>query len=201
MMGLNSISSAMLPGFPNPVLDSQRSFRLILEAIAHPGKILSIPGDFGVPTPLHPASAAVCLTLLDFETPLWTDLSEGSGALSWLRFHCGCPLEKLSARATFALIADPVHAPDLRSYSIGQEESPENSTTVIIQVEDVRAEGSKCLSGPGIRTNSLLEVKGLPEGFWSSWRENHLLYPLGVDVFLTAGTKIVGLPRTTRVEG
>jgi alpha-D-ribose 1-methylphosphonate 5-triphosphate synthase subunit PhnH len=200
MMGLNPISPAMLPGFAHPVLDSQKSFRSILEAIAHPGRILSIPGEFDVPAPLQPASAAICLTLLDFETPLWTDLGEGSGSLSWIRFHCGCPLEKLPARASFALIADPLHAPDLRSFSIGQEESPGNSTTLIIQVADVRAEGSKCLSGPGIKTNSLLGVKGLPENFWSSWRENHLLYPLGVDVFFTAGTKIVGLPRTTRVE-
>jgi alpha-D-ribose 1-methylphosphonate 5-triphosphate synthase subunit PhnH len=31
-------------------------------------------------------------------------------------------------------------------------------------------------------------------------RENQGLFPRGIDVLITAGSRLVGLPRTTRVE-
>ncbi|MNS82865.1 Alpha-D-ribose 1-methylphosphonate 5-triphosphate synthase subunit PhnH [compost metagenome] len=56
------------------------------------------------------------------------------------------------------------------------------------------------LSGPGIQTRQTLRAAGLPDGFWREWRRNHQRFPLGVDVFLTQGRRICGLPRSTRVE-
>jgi alpha-D-ribose 1-methylphosphonate 5-triphosphate synthase subunit PhnH len=56
-------------GFVDPVLDSHRVFRAALDAISHPGRVLTLSAPEMPPAPLGSASAGVCLALLDFETP------------------------------------------------------------------------------------------------------------------------------------
>ena len=83
----------MLAGLADPTLDSQRIFRSLLEAMAHPGRIVDVAVELQAPSPLHPAAAAACLTLLDFDTPLWLDEAAARpDAVEWLRFHSGAPI-------------------------------------------------------------------------------------------------------------
>jgi alpha-D-ribose 1-methylphosphonate 5-triphosphate synthase subunit PhnH len=189
-----------LPGFSDPVLDSQRSFRVLLEAMSHPGRIFRLELAMEVPAPLHIAAAASALTLLDFETPLWTDLAFDSEAVNWIRFHCGCPLAKDPFSGRFALITDGRSLSRIDSFHPGLDESPETSATLIIQAGGLFFGRGKKLTGPGIDNEYLLAVEGLGEDFWAAWKTNHSLYPLGVDVILTAGRQLAALPRTTRVE-
>ena len=56
------------------------------------------------------------------------------------------------------------------------------------------------LPGPGIQDRSAIAVAGLAPAFTTQWSANHALFPRGVDVFLAAPQRIVGLPRTTRIE-
>ena len=65
-------------GFEDPVLGPQQTFRAILEAMAKPGMLVKINSGLYFPEGLNAASAAVCLTLFDNETPLWTDLNWNS---------------------------------------------------------------------------------------------------------------------------
>lgn len=57
------------------------------------------------------------------------------------------------------------------------------------------------LTGPGINGQRTLSVSGLAQDFWTQWRANHGLFPLGVDVFLIQGNRLCGLPRTVVAEG
>src|SRR3546814_8636166 len=61
------------PGLADPVHDSQRLFRGLLTALAHPGRAVTLSGAPEGPLPLDPATTAAALTLLDGETPLWLD--------------------------------------------------------------------------------------------------------------------------------
>jgi alpha-D-ribose 1-methylphosphonate 5-triphosphate synthase subunit PhnH len=192
--------SKLLPGFPVPVLDSQYTFRQVLDAMAHPGRVIPLDTKIQVPRPLQGATAAVCLTLLDLETPLWMDVDEKSGAAGWLRFHCGCPLVDSPFAARFALISRGYGVPALDQFNSGQDEFPEQSATLIIQVSGFTSGSGRCLRGPGIERLERLEVHGLPDEFWTAWRLNQRRYPLGVDVLFTAGSTLVALPRTTEVE-
>lgn len=189
-----------LPGFSDPVLDSQLAFRTVLGAISYPGRIFPLDVGLDVPEPLHPSSAAVVLALLDFETPLWTDLPFDSEGLEWLRFHCGCPLAEEPGESRFALITgDPTRIP-LGRFCPGTDESPGESTTLIIQGEGLSFGKGRRLTGPGIEKERFLEAEGIPEAFWTAWKANHSRYPLGVDLILTAGEVLAALPRTTLVE-
>lgn len=97
----------MLPGLADPVLDSQRIFRSVLVAMAHPGRVVVVAGPAEPPHPVHRAAAAVCLALVDMETPLWLDpVTRTAEVLEGLRFHCGCPIVEEPRSARFALIVD-----------------------------------------------------------------------------------------------
>ena len=193
---------ALNAGFSEPVFDSQRAFRAVLQATSHPGRIVDVGTPVDAPPPLHPAAAAICLALIDFETPVWIQpVAADTGALSqFLRFHCSSPLTADPALAAFAVIHDSAHMPPLSAFSGGQIDYPDRSTTLLIQVEGLSAVRRVRLSGPGIKDTQQFAPSGIPERFWTEWRDNGALFPCGVDVLLICGSHVAALPRTTRVE-
>jgi len=192
----------MLTGLADPTLDSQRIFRSILEAMAHPGRIVDVAVGLQAPPPLHPAAAAACLTLLDFDTPLWLDdAAARPDVVEWLRFHCGVPVVVWPQAARFALIAEPERMPSPDAFDLGTAEHPERSATLIVQVQTLLGGTGRRLTGPGIADEARLEVAGVPDAFWTWAATNHALFPRGVDIVLSAGRVIAALPRTTEVEG
>jgi len=193
-------SRKLLPGFADPVNDAQATFRTALDAMAHPGRVVETTAASGVPTGLSPALAALLLTLVDVDTPLWLPDGIDSGVLDFLRFHCACPIVPSPSLARFACVPAGFAAPALSACHPGDPAYPDLSTTLLIEVESLEAGAEVTLSGPGIQTRQALRAAGLPDGFWREWRLNHQRFPLGVDVFLTHGRQLCALPRSTRVE-
>lgn len=152
------------------------------------------------PPELNPAAAAVCLTLLDGDTTLWTDLDTGSPVLPWLRFHCGCPVIDATGRSDFALATAAGRLPPLEAFRRGTDEAPETAATVILQVEALDAIGGCRLRGPGIPEHRSLAVAGLPAGFWNQRRQVCAAFPMGLDFIFVCGDEVAALPRTTQVE-
>lgn len=188
------------PGFVDPVLDSQRAFRAVLDAMAHPGRVVTATAP-GAPAPLGLAAAAVCLTLLDFDTPLWLDAAAGTAeVVDYLRFHCGMALVEAPAAARFVLIADVTRMPSLDDIEAGTDERPDLSATVVVQVAGLTPGRGPRLTGPGIEGEARLEVAGAPQ-LWAMASANAERFPRGVDFILCAGDRLAALPRTTRVEG
>jgi len=190
-----------LPGFADPVLEAQASFRAILDAMAVPGSLHVAGAGLRPPAPLAPATAAALLTLVDGETALAVDAA-ASPALPWIGFHCGA-LPVPAARARFLLA---LSCPDLPALNAGSHEAPEESCTVILQLAalGMPALGSGArfrLSGPGLKEPAILAATGLPANFAACWAANHALFPRGVDMILCAGGTIAALPRSVRMEG
>ncbi len=181
------------PGFADPVLDAQASFRAVLEAMSRPGRVQAVVAPPELPPGLSPAAAAMLLTLVDAATPL--HLTAGAEAEAWVRFHCGCPLVEVQD-AVFVL--DP--AARLEALDAGTEEEPENGATLILEVAGLEEGRGWRLRGPGIRGEHRLQVRGAPEGFLAAWARNRARFPRGVDVILCAGVQIAALPRTVQIE-
>ncbi|WP_374444334.1 phosphonate C-P lyase system protein PhnH [Stella sp.] len=193
---------APAPGFADPVADSQRTFRALLDAIARPGTVARVGAAVAAPAPLSPAAAASLLTLVDFETPLWLDPAARAPEVdTWLRFHCGAPLVPDAAQARFALVAGPATALlPLDRFPAGDDAYPDRSATLIVLVADLRPGSGWRLTGPGIEDEARLAVDGLPAGFAAAWAANRALFPRGIDLFLAAGDRVAALPRTVRIE-
>lgn len=185
----------MQPGFTDPVLDGQSVFRAVLEATSRPGRVQEISAGLTPPAPLHPATAAVLLTLADAETPVFSDA--GAAAAEWLRFHAGCPLVAAPATAAFLLATGT--PPALEEIGLGSDEAPQEGATLVLQVASLAEGGALRLSGPGIEQEHRLHVEALPEGFLAARAALAPLYPRGVDIILCAGTRVAALPRTTIV--
>ncbi|WP_193369539.1 phosphonate C-P lyase system protein PhnH [Pelagibius marinus] len=195
-------TAELRPGLADPVHDSQHIFRGLLTALAHPGRPVTLPGDVAGPEPLDPATTAVALTLLDYDTPLWIDwIADTPPLRAYLKFHCGCPLVERSQDAAFGLVTDPENMPRLALFAQGRDQYPDSSASLLLQVPSLEEGPAVTLKGPGIRETATIRPAGLPDWFWNDWRLNAAQFPLGVDIFFTCGRSVVGLPRSILAEG
>lgn len=181
--------------FDDAVVDSQRTFRAILDAMAHPGRILPVTG-IRPPPGLSAAAAATLLTLADHDTPLWLAPTH-LAARPWIQFHAGAPIVTDPDRCAFALTAD---AAGLARFPVGTHEEPETSTTLIVEIAEFGRGRRYCLTGPGLEDHAILTADGLGADFVTLWAANHALYPCGVDLILCAGDRLTALPRTVAIQ-
>lgn len=196
------LDSAFVNGFDDPVAGAQRVFRLLLDATACPGTIADVEEILGTAPPcFDPATAAILLTLADPETSVWTAGPYSTDlAQRWLRFHTGVDLADDKQCAAFALTSGMDMGEQLSGFALGDERYPERSTTVLVSCESLEGGSPITLSGPGIETTRRIAPRGLRAGFWTEVQRNNALFPLGVDLILTAGTKFLCIPRSTRIE-
>jgi len=188
------------PGFRDAVRGSQTCFRAVLDAMAHPGRVVTLPPslDGAPPVPLGDAAAAVALTLCDIDTPVWLDAAAAPAA-GYLAFHCGAPLVDNPADARFAIIADPAAAPPLDRFALGSDEYPERSATLVIEAAGFGGDTGVGLRGPGIDRETRFAVTELPARFWRERAALAELFPRGVDVLFACGSRLAALPRSTQV--
>ncbi len=187
-------------GFAEPVVGAQSSFRALLSALSAPGTTRTVTAAHEAPAPFGPALGAACLTLLDYDTPVWLDPILDGTAIAWLRFHTGAPIVYEPDAAAFAIILAPQDLPPIGRFCLGSDEAPESGTTLLVQVPDFREGRGLHWSGPGIAHRRTVSIDGLASSFWTGRHALSELGPRGVDAFFFAGDRVIGLPRTTRVD-
>ena len=200
---VDSVSNqAIGSGLADPVLDSQRIFRLTLEAMSHPGRVIELPELVDTQSLVSDAIASICLALADLDTPVWIQPGEsfpGRELAAMLRFHCGCTITENPENAAFALIHDARLMDSLQRFAVGSAEYPDRSTTLLVAIENFEQGDPWVLKGPGIAGHRMLSPAGLPVSFRREWHENTSVFPRGVDLILCSGRRIAGLPRTTMI--
>jgi alpha-D-ribose 1-methylphosphonate 5-triphosphate synthase subunit PhnH len=190
----------MKSGFASQTFDSQKVFRTLLDAVASPGEIMTLDVDMDFQEPVHYASGAILLTLMDFETPFWTDLESRNDAVHWLRFHTGAPYIYTAAQAGFALVTDYDTFDTPEQFNPGTIESPDHSTTLIMHTRGMNDRGRIRLTGPGIQKERFINLKGIKEKFFAKRKEIIQAYPLGIDMIFVCDRQFTAIPRTTALE-
>jgi alpha-D-ribose 1-methylphosphonate 5-triphosphate synthase subunit PhnH len=185
-------ADALEGGFTEAPVQSARAFREILEAMARPGTIRRVQGA-RPPEPLSIAAGTVLIVLTDPTTRLHlSGRADCQAVRDWIAFHIGAPLSS-AEDADFAVGTWDTLQPVTR-FRIGQPDYPDRSATLIVECDRLVNHGP-ALTGPGIEAATWLN---LPET--TAFRANRALFPLGFDTLFTAGDRIAGLPRSTRVE-
>ena len=191
--------SALAAGLLDPAHDSQRFFRTVLEAFAHPGRIMALDQPPVAIAPLSPAATAILLTLVDRDTPLWLAASLATPSVcESVRFHTGAPLVIDRDAVAFAVMA--ADNTSLDGFAVGTDRYPDRSATLIIEVPSLREGSATVWRGPGIAEGVRVAIAGLPSNFWADWAANRALLPCGIDVVFASGGEVVALPRSIAVE-
>ena len=181
-------AAALGAGFADPPRDGARAFRALMDAMARPGRIVTVDG---IDAPgLSPAAAATLLTLADGDAPVHLAGSART-AEGWLAFQTGAPLVG-KPDCAFAVGPWADLAP-LDPYAIGTPDYPDRSATLIVEMAELTTDGPT-LTGPGIADTARLS---LPDP--DALRANAARFPLGLDLILCAGDRIAALPRSTRI--
>lgn len=187
--------------FADPVFAAQSVFRDLMDGFARPGTIKRLGATSTPPVPLAAAAGAVALTLCNHDTPVWlTPALSKSAVPQWIAFHTGAPLTTSKTDTRFAFIEKGAAFPGFDQFSLGTQEYPDRSTTLVIEVEALTGGPVLTAKGPGIKDVADVAVKGVPDVFLEFWTANRAIFPRGVDLVLTAGDKLVCLPRTTRLS-
>ncbi|MEX2454694.1 MAG: phosphonate C-P lyase system protein PhnH [Rhodospirillaceae bacterium] len=188
-------------GFDDYTLDSQAVFRAVLDATARPGRISTVRARPETPAPLDVATTAVALCLFDHDTRIWLgDGIAGVAVYEYLRFHCGCPIVKSGLAADFAVVLAAAGVPGLSQFDTGSDAFPDRSATLVIQVPDLEGGAPVRLTGPGIETEEILKIAGVPDYFWNERLTQQEMFPRGIDLVFACGDRLVALPRSTEIE-
>jgi alpha-D-ribose 1-methylphosphonate 5-triphosphate synthase subunit PhnH len=188
----------LTPGFDDPELVNQQTFRAIVKALDNPGYLVRIKSKPSVPEILNPASAAIFLTLGNDETTVWSDLNWSSPLIEWFQFQCGCSIVTEPCMASLALITKPIAMPPLDHFRIGGEEQPDTSATLIVQVGELSAITAMGPFGPQENKMVRRTLMGEPINFWDYWYQRSKLFSLGIDIFFTCDDILTALPHTNK---
>jgi len=195
-------TSAELPaGFADKVLSAQTTFRSVMDAMARPGTVRRVTAGVGTPSSLMRGTAAIALTLFDHDTSIWLDrrMAATPEIAKWLKFHCGAPVIADSSVCSFALVGHGKELPAFDRFSLGSNEYPDRSTTLILQVESLNEGRTYELHGPGIDGTAILRAMIEPGDLLDRLAINATLFPRGIDVMLVHDDAVVAIPRTTRL--
>ncbi|MBV8041040.1 phosphonate C-P lyase system protein PhnH [Pluralibacter sp.] len=186
--------------FSLPVQDAQHSFRRLLKAMSEPGVIVSLHQLKYGWQPLCVATTSVLLTLADNDTPVWLSASvDNDIARQNLRFHTNAPLVEQPQQAVYAVTDNTISAEQLNALSTGTAVAPETSATLIVQVASLSGGRMLRLTGAGIADERMVAPQ-LPECLIHALTERPHPFPLGIDLILTCGERLLAIPRTTHVE-
>ena len=188
------------PAFTLPVQDAQHSFRRLLKAMSEPGVIVSLHQLTHGWQPLNLATTSVLLTLADSDTPVWLSASlQNDIASQNLRFHTSAPLVDQPQQALFAVADEKISHEQVNALAEGTAVAPETSATLILQVSSLSGGRMLCLTGAGIADERMVAPQ-LPECIIHELTERPHPFPLGIDLILTCGERLLAIPRTTHVE-
>ncbi|MYM57197.1 phosphonate C-P lyase system protein PhnH [Thalassovita mangrovi] len=170
---------------PNPDETlANRAFDALLWALSRPG----LPRD--LPTA---GETAIIAALIDRECRVFS----ADPALIPLLAETGAEIADLPQADHVFLGALGSLAP-LSQLGLGSDLYPDDGATAVIRVNLGSGDRLR-LTGPGVDGALDLQIGGLPGGFWQARRER-IRYPMGFDLILIDGTRVVGIPRSTSVE-
>ena len=187
------------------VLDAQRAFRVLLSTLARPGTVARLSAAPPVPPGVDARLAQIAQVLLDREVAFATD---GAGLLARHVAAVTGSRWVAAADADYLLAAGGAPLAELTVLSAGSPEFPDAGATAVLSVRqllggtgDASGGMALTLAGPGIASEARVWIDGLhPENLDTFVRRN-TDYPLGIDVFLVAGSgDVLGLPRTVRIR-
>jgi len=180
------------------VFDSQKVFRLVLDAISSPGKVVDIKETADKLFGRNRVLLTLAVTLLDNEVSFNAcdndSLTEDITSLTLAGW------ERVEA-ADFIFINDPDHMEYvIKNAKYGTLADPHKSATIIVQ-NDNEPVDRMILSGPGIDGQIEVSVSNTVKNAVLIRDAQNYEYPQGIDfLFISGAGELFAIPRLTRME-
>jgi len=172
------------------------TFRTILAAMSHPGKVYRLPEFESEET----AAVELLSCLLDNEVGVAVI---GDPALeSELVQYTDCRLVPAN-QADFIIVDHVADTAVLTGCKLGSLEYPDGGATIIYLVDGLsQSDGGVTLSGPGIDGSIALRINGLAGGELARLSDLNSGFPLGVDAIFFVrrrSGRIACIPRSSKI--
>lgn len=184
------------------MMQRQKVFRVLLDALSHPGTLFSFQAEKQYPKELYNQTMAITHCVLDGEITYCalavSDMTKQEIEIYTLSNEG--PLAVADFVIASANVSGEVLNEAIQKMKKGDLMNPHDSATLILEVKKLDHSGMVRMSGPGIRSEQMLGIVGHHD--WIDYRNEAVSeFPLGVDVFLIdEHGSVVGIPRTTRLE-
>ncbi len=184
------------------IFDAQRIFRSLLDAMANPGRIITLPEIDIKPPAANRYPLLLLMTLLDHEVSFCVMGGAQTQVTEYLKTNTGSKESRLEDSDFILVYGGSSHGliPGAR---VGTLEYPDESATVIYDLDSIGDDGGDVLlelSGPGIADKRRIGASGIEENEIEdvlAMRD----YPLGLDlIFSDKAGRIACIPRSTIVE-
>ncbi|MGD0622379.1 MAG: phosphonate C-P lyase system protein PhnH [Thermacetogeniaceae bacterium] len=184
------------------VFTSQQIYRLLLDAMARPGKIVTLARlEIDPPEGLSWSIAGLAFTLLDQETT-FAALPDHESWGHYLCLNTGSRQAAVS-EAEFIIIDGRVDLPELLVVNRGDLLFPDRGATLMVMVSSVGGAGADTrltLQGPGIPGQASLTLGGLCPGNLERVQTLNREFPLGVDLMISDNRgALVCIPRSSAI--
>lgn len=175
------------------------TFRVVLQAMSHPGTPCQLPGQESV-SGEHAPLIQLLSCLINNEVSFAIVGDECGSLATDLTRHTGTPRSDIG-ESDFVIAARGTTAGLLSRVKRGTLEYPDGGATLVYLVDDIAGEGGAAeLSGPGVNGTVRPLFIGLSAAELRRLRDINAEYPLGVDaMFLDTTGKIACIPRSTRI--
>jgi alpha-D-ribose 1-methylphosphonate 5-triphosphate synthase subunit PhnH len=201
----------------DPVFDAQEHYRLLLDAMARPGKINLLPRmQLSAPEALTEAAALIGFALLNADVSFHVVDAGADVATRYL-------LVNTSARsvdeeeADFVFASGQAPATLIEKMKKGSLSYPEEGATLVANVAALAAEAQGLgpaskqetpvgdlaitLKGPGVAGEKTFFVRGLNAQLLTALQQSNSEFPLGVDLILADGDgRLACIPRSNQVR-
>jgi alpha-D-ribose 1-methylphosphonate 5-triphosphate synthase subunit PhnH len=186
------------------VFDAQREFRMIMDCMAHPGKINRLPlMDIQPPSHLNRGSALIGFALLNSDVLFHVSGENNEETSSYIAMNTGAQVA-IIGNADFIFINGYEEAATISEAKKGSLSYPEDSATLIVDVDQISdeyfADAVKVvLKGPGIKTETVVYVSGIYKELLQAVKTQNSEFPLGIDLMLAdRNCNMICVPRSNQ---
>jgi len=187
----------------NEVSDAQIHFRILLNAMAHPGTIYAFQKmELTPPNNINLASVCIGFALMNADVSFAVQNEHEVEIAHYLALNTGATIVTL-AQTDYLFTTGNASPSSITSLKTGTLSYPENSATLIIDVNQLSSSPTINalaieLSGPGIENTTTLYITGLSSTLLEAIQEQNTEFPLGLDIMLTdQNNQLACIPRSS----